>query len=660
MGGERKGHFAVIQVKRPGTTGAEVDSTLPLDLSAGHSAWQTSQRDHASPSPLQYSPDVNILELGDDIVNSISIHRLDSDVKGQRGEVVAVLTNNDMTVRIYSLTRLEQLGVLDFPFAMNHASISPDGRLLVAVGDEPYAFFYERTLSGSDMINVDGEPQMELPRYDWELLTRFALHMPNGIRDNKGYFTSAWSGSGRLCAVASESGYITVFDTSLLPSVPADTDEIYNDAVIKIIPSSRPSTRPGPGSIRTMCFAPEPWHLLVWSEQEERVCVADLRTGLQTRQILQLDLQAKDLERMEVTQTGAPCSESERFELDAEVDFVRRFQRASSNNDRPAMNRLAYEHLEANADRRRSQRRTGLPAPDPDTLGLTDEERRIIEGLRTTRQRQEAREQGATTPRTRSHVPQVFHRMGSGFTYHLSDGDFPALPAQDEARTTVPETALPSLSSLRAYMRERYQQPRRRDSVVLSSSTNSDDFDFNQSLETAPAIQPLAPLSASPARLPSSSSPFPDASNEPYSSGTDPWRTIESAIAAEQTRTAQISQAATRLRRERERAVLNEHTRREMQHLNHLSTQALERMRTRQLRDPPIQLSSLSRLRDGGTLYEAGPLRGAGIERQESLRTTGVAMSRDGRTLYVGTTDGIFEFGINIRERMGFPSVKLR
>lgn len=35
-------------------------------------------------------------------------------------------------------------------------------------------------------------------------------------------------------------------------------------------------------------------------------------------------------------------------------------------------------------------------------------------------------------------------------------------------------------------------------------------------------------------------------------------------------------------------------------------------------------------------------------------------MSPDGRTLYCGTEEGIFEFGMNLHQRKGFPAITPR
>jgi len=58
-----------------------------------------------------------------------------------------------------------------------------------------------------------------------------------------------------------------------------------------------------------------------------------------------------------------------------------------------------------------------------------------------------------------------------------------------------------------------------------------------------------------------------------------------------------------------------------------------------------------------------GGNNGATVEelvREMGLGTAGVGWSPDGRFLYAGTELGIFEFKVNLRDRMVFPSCELR
>lgn len=63
-----------------------------------------------------------------------------------------------------------------------------------------------------------------------------------------------------ICAVASQNGIITIFDTALIH------DDVDADAaVIEVLRSSRPSNFPAyTGAVRSMSFCPGPWDLLAW------------------------------------------------------------------------------------------------------------------------------------------------------------------------------------------------------------------------------------------------------------------------------------------------------------------------------------------------------------------------------------------------------------
>lgn len=79
--------------------------------------------------------------------------------------------NNDQTVRIFSLSQSHLLETLEFPIAMNHASISPDGKLLLAVGDRHTAFFCKRVRLPSALC--DGVSSYA--RYEWHEIARLKL-----------------------------------------------------------------------------------------------------------------------------------------------------------------------------------------------------------------------------------------------------------------------------------------------------------------------------------------------------------------------------------------------------------------------------------------------------------------------------------------------------
>lgn len=363
-------------------TSDRVDALLPLDLNRT-----------ILPRPgglgLLERPDYQ--KIGDDIVNSISIHKMPAE--GDRGEdIVAVLTNNDKTVRIYSLTRKQEMTVLDFPFPMNHATISPDGQLLVAVGDMHNGFFFERNKNKKANIAKNLEGRVESTPPDWTLLHEVCLYVPTGSHI-EGYFTTAWSPSGRLCAVGSECGYISIFDMELLKGA-----EYGEDALVKLISSTRPDVTYGAGAVRTMLFSPAPWDFLVWSEDQARVCVADLRSGVKVKQVLTLDPKDKNTKRI----TIANFEVEELNDLRREEDFIRTYRHTLNADGTGAAANLANNYIDS-AERRRLHRQLGVVDSDDDPHGLTARERQVLETLRTTRQRRE--EQGVT-PRSINYVTQ--------------------------------------------------------------------------------------------------------------------------------------------------------------------------------------------------------------------------------------------------------------
>lgn len=377
VGGADDGNFAIIRVVGfPPADPSEVDAHLPLELG---------RRASVPRAPLLGAAHgVRLERIGEDIVNSITIHEFPAEGDGE-AEVVAVLTNNDKTVRIYSLTQHLELTVLDLPFPMNHATISHDGQLLLAVGDQSHAFFYkqEKVSKPSTMKTPEGRTQ-SVPK-EWALWHQVRLYLPPGA-NVEGYFTTAWSTSGRYCAVGSESGYITLFDVELLHAC-----EYGEDAIIQVISSSRPSIESGAGAVRTMQFSPAPWDFLIWNEDQARVCVADLRSDLIVKQVLHLDPKEDDLEIVEIADFDLTLNPAQ--DLRREADFIRRYRRALDSEGTAAAVNFATDYIEASSERRRLHRQLGVVESDNDPHGLTAHERQILEALRNTRQREEVHEQ---------------------------------------------------------------------------------------------------------------------------------------------------------------------------------------------------------------------------------------------------------------------------
>ncbi|KAH0556573.1 hypothetical protein GP486_005571 [Trichoglossum hirsutum] len=185
--------------------------------------------------------------------------------------------NNDNTVRIFSLSQLTVIATLELEVAVNHATISPDGQHLVAVGDSQDVYFYKLTESSSRSLD---------PNHRWE-----GCFNPPLRAGTDALFSTAFSPSSQLCAVASQDGTVTIFDMRYI-------DSPKHNPIIRTIPSSRPGTNAG--AVRSISFSPDPWDLLVWTEHCGRICVLDARNDFRSRQLIDLSAEADTIERAEV------------------------------------------------------------------------------------------------------------------------------------------------------------------------------------------------------------------------------------------------------------------------------------------------------------------------------------------------------------------------
>jgi hypothetical protein len=579
-GGGDKGTFAVIRL----------DSASEVDY-FGNSV---------SPPP----PSVSLEKLGEEIVNSISIHKLTSEHPAIADDVVAVLTNNDKSIRIFSLTQNSQTAVLELPFPVNHATISPDGSLLIAVGDYQQCYFYKRA-------ELKPSPDSRSHKHAsahclWEVLDVVPLHVPKSM-GSTGYFATAWSPNGRLCAVASEMGYISIIDVEALKAL-----EQREDAIVAVISSTRPefSLPYGgcPGAVRTMLFSPSPWDLLIWSEDQGRVCVADLRTGLRARQVLQLTPNQDGPKYVDVK--DSPTSRYSRIhDDDLDAEYHRQLRSQGIDNDSPidaedaflAMEQLSTRDRELALGRQRlDSLRNGSATRSIHYSELSGRTQRS-----TAAQRQEARQSSAFSQ------------------------DFPDLVRQSEATSA---SNLPSTARLvRDYMRERMASteaehsthtPQQQASVFIREASTGSAFRLNRLLnEGGPFVSNLRSASttlpdwASIIAVTADGDPGSLFHNEPPRSGRTSPPTTAGALNEVRRRRAVLQEQARR------RALAN----REAERYHQMS---LHRQDTY---DPSF-----------------------------GLRTAGLAVSGDGRKIWAACDKGVFEYEINIRGRMTMSSIEMR
>jgi hypothetical protein len=114
--------------------------------------------------------------FGRDRVNCITLWfppTVVDPVEGAYNQGVAVLAHNDSSVVVVSLRDQEVLDKLTYPDYMNRGVVSPDGRLLIAISDDPYLYIHERrektSESGTSFRVVDR------PVYEWASRGRYQL-----------------------------------------------------------------------------------------------------------------------------------------------------------------------------------------------------------------------------------------------------------------------------------------------------------------------------------------------------------------------------------------------------------------------------------------------------------------------------------------------------
>ncbi|KAG5929305.1 hypothetical protein E4U42_006371 [Claviceps africana] len=206
---------------------------------------------------------------------------------GTYTEPVAVLANNDKTVILVSLgdfdenEKVEPLEVVEYPDFVNRATISPDGRIMVAILDDPYLYVHERT--AQEHRQAEGSSHAGV--YRWEQKQRFMLksQQKGDSSESRGSFAACFSPSGAYLAVGTQHGTISIFDTTLLLDSRADP-------LITTFQSSRQEN--GLGAVRDMAFCPGPFDILAWTEDRARVGFADMRSNFMTRQIVDISTEA--------------------------------------------------------------------------------------------------------------------------------------------------------------------------------------------------------------------------------------------------------------------------------------------------------------------------------------------------------------------------------
>ncbi|KAL2256775.1 hypothetical protein VTK26DRAFT_1145 [Humicola hyalothermophila] len=336
------------------------DDRLPLSLDLSEDASILLAQVRTEKSPVARST-----VFGKDRVNCITLWfppTVVPPVEGAYDQEVAVLANNDSSVVVVSLRDQEALDKITYPDFMNRGVISPDGRFLVAISDDPYLYIHER----KEKKRVDAGISSRLadcPSYEWSPCGRIQLKSQNknDRSDNRGSFAACFSSTGKYLAVGTQYGAISIFDVAAfsMPGV---------DPLITWFMTSRPNA--DHGAVRDMAFSPGPIDLLAWTEDRGRVGVADVRTGFTTRQILHLD-KDDDFEHMPVT---------DRSTIDP---------RLLERSDRREGSSSFANALELSLEGRQNRESEGQESVGRYNIPLTPEETAVLEAIQDFRRRQD-------------------------------------------------------------------------------------------------------------------------------------------------------------------------------------------------------------------------------------------------------------------------------
>ncbi|KAJ5281699.1 hypothetical protein N7478_007071 [Penicillium angulare] len=702
VGGPDSGECAFIRIDERGLQvhdessplhASDVDSALPLDLDlpSGFHSPGTSGSDTGLPprSGRRTLPELVIHKFGGSIVNSVTIHRFPNNGEGTSHEDVMILSNNDKTVTVYSLTRSKVLKSFIHTTCMNYATVSPDKTILAAVGDENQVYFY-RILR--EWRSTSAEAGRRLARWDWEVLP--CIEMDIGMRQEDACcFTIAFSPSSHLCAIGSQSGVITVLDVEVIRKY--DGEGFDENAILYQFLASRPCQEGG--AVRCLTFSPEPWDLLVWLEGSGRAGVADVRQVFCRRQLLRLDLDDPALQEFHLE----PVEDESDGQLMDDDDPILPPPPAP----RLRIHGTDSPHERDTGESERSSLRENL------AQGLSERERLIMEFLNTARwtsrleegltERPERPARTTVHPhpaaRSRQHVATDQTNRNSRATplQHSYDSPDNMQDGDDDLFLPPPPPPVQRLSHInRSGAPERLYHARRQSSVVLSQGSRSSEAGTS-SHDRQPSI--TVSLTTSPSELQSTSSDIasrvgdPDvASHEDSSTSRAPDAPGSPGAPSLMMDPIMRSEALARLRsprssstpRQTERPQSTTERRYDASRLSAHEIRAnLAAERLRRHRLVPSEMHN----RASHDREQRHRQQLLGFEQAHSPRwirniindlpdrslihansaiepdaTAGVGWGADGRSLYIATVEGIFEFQLNVHDRRTFPSFSYR
>ncbi|OLN97631.1 Uncharacterized protein C4G3.03 [Colletotrichum chlorophyti] len=522
---------------------------------------------------------------------------------GAYTEPVAVLANNDKTVVLVGLRdfenqeKAEPLDIVTYPDYVNRAIISPDGRLLVAILDDPFLYIHHRVEAPVDETGpFHGDDKIE---YRWELCGKILLKSQrrDDSSDSRGSFAACFSNSGAYLAVGTQYGTISVFDVASL------TDPDVVDPLLTSFTSSRPMT--GSGAVRDMAFCPGPYDLLAWTEDRGHVGVADLRSGSVRRQTLDISA-SDDYEHLTI--------------LDRATIDPRLLEGRGEPND--TLSSIL-------SDAGEGRRRRALDRVGRHHLALTPDETRVLEALQEERRRREQRiaarlsEQTASDPNTGTANARARSSSVSRALGELNDS---ARTTDERADQSVPSAIGNILGNIRDSRERAQERIRNAQRLILQSNT-----DRERMLDLVSPQPPRRSASIRPGDTSAATQRQAGAVRTPASTGGG-WADLETLYSLSFESNIQDLRAAVR-DRDRDRSSI-------LPLLNSVAMRELEERNSR-----------VRRYYAEHGVHEAPP---------EPDNTAGISWSEDGRILYVGAEVGIYEFHVDVQGRKFHPSLTLR
>jgi hypothetical protein len=424
---------------------------LPLDFdtarrSASRDNISTSRRPYSRPYPLV----ANVMKIGDEIVNCVTIWFPTAATSDRTYQSpVAIVANNDCTVFIMDLEKnSDTLEKLTFPDFVNRSLMSPDGELLITICDDPFMYVHVRKPISFLLQGKKGSAQ----GYEWVQWGRIQLTgQRQGDKDDmRGSFAASFSKSGKYLAVATQYGVISVFDTETLTQ--------YGAEPLIIFTTSRPGERSG--AVRAMEFSPEPFDLLAWTESSGRVGVADVRGQFLSRQLVKVDADAENVERIMVLELpGEPVIDPRLRSFRAESP--------SSNSSTPDYLGVDFGHRHLRSLTREMLDRHQSP--------LTPEELEVLQAHMIARSQRDAESLGSPSDSASSGQRPV---AGGSNATNDRLSNMRGLPASLREFINPDRSVAASFMSYindRNQDRERrlQQEPRRRTSIILAAAEHA-------------------------------------------------------------------------------------------------------------------------------------------------------------------------------------------